>query len=132
MSARKKSSVWTDTETDQLNKVKCTLCDSLISRGGGGRSASTSALNNHLRVKHNREYAQLQHPVHSPNLILPSIRASTSNTTEEIPAVVESSLRQATIESSFESKWKIDYLRAKQIHRAIAEIICVDNQPTSL
>ncbi|CAH2088312.1 unnamed protein product [Euphydryas editha] len=73
MSARKKSSVWTFyTETDQPNKVKCILCDSLISRGGSGRSASTSALTNHLRVKHDREYTQLQHPIHLPNPILPS------------------------------------------------------------
>ncbi|CAH2107252.1 unnamed protein product [Euphydryas editha] len=84
MSARKKSSVWTFyTETDQPNKVKCILCDSLISRGGSGRSASTSALTNHLRVKHDREYTQLQHPIHLPNPILPSVRPSSSNTTEE-------------------------------------------------
>lgn len=129
MSARKKSSVWTFyTESDQEKKVKCVLCDSLISRGGSGRLGSTSALNNHLRAKHNREYAQLQHPVHSPNPSLPS----TSKTTEEVPTLVDLPLRQGTIEGSFESKWKIDDLRSKQIHRAIAEMICLDNQPISI
>ncbi|CAB3251529.1 unnamed protein product [Arctia plantaginis] len=102
MSARKKSSVWTFyTETDQANKVKCILCDALISHGGSGRSASTFALTNHLRVKHDREYTQLQHLIHSPNPILPSVRPTSSNTTEELPAA-ESSLRQATIEGTFE------------------------------
>ncbi|CAB3260930.1 unnamed protein product, partial [Arctia plantaginis] len=132
MSARKKSSVWTFyTESDQPNKVKCILCDALISHSGSGRSASTFALTNHLRVKHDREYTQLQHLIHSPNPILPSVRPTSSNTTEELPAA-ESSLRQATIEGTFERKWKIDDPRAKQIHKAIAEMICVDNQPISI
>lgn len=132
MSGRKKSSVWTFyTETDDQNKVKCVVCGSLISRGGSGRKASTSALTNHIRVKHDRQFAQLQHPVHSQNPILPSVGASTSKT-EEVPVPMESSLRQASIESSFESKWKIDDPRSKQIHRAIAEMIAVDNQPTSV
>ncbi|CAG4990865.1 unnamed protein product [Colias eurytheme] len=87
MSGRKKSSVWTFyLEINEPNKVKCTLCESLISRGGSGRKASTSALSNHLRVKHPREFLQMQHPIHTPNL--PST-ASTSSTNDNLPSSLD-------------------------------------------
>ncbi|CAH1646055.1 unnamed protein product [Spodoptera littoralis] len=37
---------------DDKTKVKCTLCSSVISRGGTGRTASTSGMTNHLKLKH--------------------------------------------------------------------------------
>lgn len=129
MSGRKKSGVWTFySETDEPNKVKCTLCESLISRGGSGRSASTSALSNHLGVKHSREFLQMQHPIHTPNL------PSTSNTNDSQPSTLQvaSSSRQLSIEDSLESSWKINDPRAQAIHKTTAEMIAVDNQPLSI
>lgn len=46
--------------------------------------------------------------------------------------MLQSSLRQASIEGSFEIKWKIDDPKTKQSHRAITEMIAVVNRPTSV
>lgn len=57
MSGRKRSRAWDffDEMGDDKTKVKCTLCSCVISRGGTGRSASTSGMTNHLKLKHKEQ-----------------------------------------------------------------------------
>lgn len=53
MSGRKRSRAWDffDETLHDKTKVKCILCSCFISRGGTGRSASTSAMTNHLKTR---------------------------------------------------------------------------------
>lgn len=57
----KKSSVWTIFEICEKDKsfAKCTICKKMFSRGGTGKSASTSPLLRHLKNSHVSEYKTL-------------------------------------------------------------------------
>lgn len=58
MTSRKRSRIWAfyDEIAEDKAKVKCTLCNSLISRSGVGRKASTTAMLNHVKIKHTEEF----------------------------------------------------------------------------
>lgn len=51
---RSRSIVWRYFEVLQTDKckVRCLLCQAIISRGGVGKSAGTSCMRNHMRWKH--------------------------------------------------------------------------------
>lgn len=89
--------------------VKCKNCNCQISRGGVGKSATTTPMINHLKRKHSDEYEVYQ---------------GKGNASRN---------RQPTIMESFQkcSKWDINDRRAKSIHYTIGEMIALDNLPYS-
>lgn len=145
MSGRKRSNVWTyyrESEEDR-SKVKCTICDKMISRGGSGRKGSSSALSNHLKLKHAMEYTNLERAVcrvssNTPDdeamqqepVAAQDVQPSTSGTQPSNSKTFTTT--QSTLEDSFISKWKIDDPRSVPITKSIAEMIAVDNQPISV
>ncbi|KAL0868261.1 hypothetical protein ABMA27_007792 [Loxostege sticticalis] len=145
MSGRKRSNVWTyyrESEEDR-SKVKCTICDKMISRGGSGRKGSSSALSNHLKLKHAMEYTNLERAVcrvssNTPDdeamqqepVAAQDVQPSTSGTQPSNSKTF--TITQSTLEDSFISKWKIDDPRSVPITKSIAEMIAVDNQPISV
>ncbi|XP_061704198.1 zinc finger BED domain-containing protein 4-like [Cydia pomonella] len=121
--SRKRSNVWTffNEMEDDKSKVKCTLCNSVLSRGGTGRTGSTSALSNHLKLKHKEESEKVDKPIHSIINVGELHQPSSSR------ACV-----QQSIESSISKKWDLQDPRSQEIHNAIGEMIAVDNQPISI
>lgn len=144
MSGRRRSSIWIyfrECEEDR-SKVNCTICGKILSRGGSGRKASSSALSNHIKLKHATEFTSLEKPVrqvsqNSPNdetmqqepTAAQDIQASTSGAQPLNPKTFTTT--QTKLEDSFISKWKIDDPRSVPITNLIAEMIAVDNQPIS-
>ncbi|XP_022833037.1 zinc finger BED domain-containing protein 4-like [Spodoptera litura] len=125
MSGRKRSRAWDffDEMEDDKTKVKCTLCSSVISRGGTGRTASTSGMTNHLKLKHKDQLPETS----STSVSAPEHSFDTLPTTSSVK-----SNKQQTLEEAFVTKWDINDSRAKEIHNAIAEMIATDNQPISI
>nr|XP_022901752.1 hepatic leukemia factor-like [Onthophagus taurus] len=57
MSTTKKSKVWMFfKDSEEESKAECTICNALISRGGKGKSATTSSLINHIKEALQREF----------------------------------------------------------------------------
>lgn len=59
MSGLRTSHVWDFFKEELRNdntKVKCLLCGCVLSRGGTGRTATTSGMINHLKLKHKEIY----------------------------------------------------------------------------
>lgn len=65
MTSRQKSPIWKYFEIleNDETKAKCHLCSSLISRGGTGRTATASAMINHLKYKHKTEHLEYEKAV---------------------------------------------------------------------
>lgn len=52
--SKRKSRVWMFFEQldNDSRKVKCNQCQVIISRGGQGKTANTTSMNNHIKYKH--------------------------------------------------------------------------------
>lgn len=120
----KKSPVWNYficMEGD-VTKAKCILCNEKISRGGIGKKATTTALNNHIKNKH------------------PTVKLASATCTDEkmeSDDVCGDSLKhtkQQTLMACLEKKklWDINNAKSVEIHYAIGEMIALDNQPYSI
>ncbi|KOB73359.1 Zinc finger BED domain-containing protein 4 [Operophtera brumata] len=55
-SSAKRSGVWKYFVEVDKNKSKCNLCGVHLSRGGVGKTATTSTMKKHLQTKHKSEY----------------------------------------------------------------------------
>lgn len=109
--SKKNSDIWKYYSLCDDNKyARCINCNSEISRGGVGKSASTTSMINHLKRKHCDEYQKFQGESSSKKL------------------------KQPTIVSAIQScsKWSIDDHRSKSIHYGIGEMISLDNLPYSI
>lgn len=128
MSSRKRSRIWAfyDEIEDDKTKVKCTLCNCLISRSGVGRKASTTAMLNHVKIKHTEESKDLENETLREISQNREPAASTSSSQSNATKI------QQTLFESFTTKWDTTDSRAKEIHKAVAEMIAVDNQPISM
>lgn len=111
---------------DDKTKVKCSLCCCVISRGGTGRSASTSGMTNHLKLKHKEQLTEIMSSPLSGSEQNSDIVPSTSSVRSHFQCT------QPTLEEAFITNWHITDFRAKEIHYAIAEMIATDNQPISI
>lgn len=130
MTGRKRSRAWDffDEIEDDKTKVKCTLCCCVISRGGTGRSASTSGMTNHLKLKHKEQLPENTSSVSaSGSDTLPTTSGVRSNINRP-----NSQGSQQTLHEAFVTNWNVTDPRAKEIHNAIAEMIATDNQPISI
>ncbi|GBP87242.1 Zinc finger BED domain-containing protein 4 [Eumeta japonica] len=130
MTSRKRSRIWAvyDEIVEGKAKVKCTLCNSLISRSGVGRKASTTAMLNHVKIKHTEEFKNLEKETLRELSQNREPVASTSSSQSNAMKI------QQTLFESFTSttKWDTTDLRAKEIHKVVAEMIALDNQPISM
>lgn len=130
MTSRKRSRIWAfyDEILEDKAKVKCTLCNSLISRSGVGRKASTTAMLNHVKIKHTEEFKDLEKETLRELSQNREPVASTSSSQSNAMKI------QQTLFESFTSttKWDTTDSRAKEIHKVVAEMIAVDNQPISM
>lgn len=123
MSKRAKSELWKFyEELPDTKKMKCTLCSSDISRGGVGKTGSTSALKNHLLRKHPNEYQEI-------NAASTSSSTSSEKRVESLPQRKQLTLIE-TVDKM--KKWDIKDKRAQEIHRLIGEMIVLDNMPFSM
>lgn len=126
--SKKKSPVWDFFEIaeDDAMKARCKLCQTFVSRGGVGKKATTSAMNNHLKTKHPNDW-----------------KDSTSSGNAEAlddddpnkPSCSQGVKRkQQTLEACFEKRkpWDINNSRSMELHYAIGEMIAIDNQPLSI
>lgn len=135
MSGRKRSRAWDFFEEieEDKTKVKCTLCNCVISRGGSGRNASTSGMSNHLKLKHKNTPETVSSSVNASednnSASLPSTSRVTSN---KEPSHTQGTHTQQTLQQAFITNWDISDSRSKEIHNAIAEMIAIDNQPISI
>lgn len=100
MCGLKRSHVWSFFNENDKTKVKCILCGALISRGGTERMASTSALTNHLKIKHKEEADTLQPASRKVN-----VDQSSASSFQSYQII---QLKQQTIEDIF-SKKKMGY-----------------------
>lgn len=101
------------------NKAICNLCQMIVSRGGSGKSASTSPLLKHLQRHHDDKYNEI-------------ITAKTKISEET--QVRCSRTQQPTLSEFLQNTktWDINDQRSKRINYKIAEMICLDNQPYSI
>lgn len=105
----KKSKIWDFFEVDSVDDAKaiCLLCKVSISRGGIGKLATTSAMINHLQNKHVTEYNKSfqSHPAENKNK------------------------KQSDIADYMKitQKWNINDKKSLNLHKAIGEIIALDN-----
>lgn len=118
----KRSPVWNYFTCIEGNstKARCILCNEHISRGGTGKKATTTALNNHIKNKH-------------PTINLAFKDDANVNIKSE--KVVESlNHKQQTLLTCLEKKklWDINNPKSVEIHYAIGEMIALDNQPNSI
>ncbi|GBP85051.1 Zinc finger BED domain-containing protein 4 [Eumeta japonica] len=141
--SKRKSRVWMFFEQldNDSRKVKCNQCQVIISRGGQGKTANTTSMNNHIKYKHPTLIPQLGSAIKCS-----STDDSTKSqiSTEELPKAVptpstsvssEVSLSQKSqqnIEDSLTIHWSCEDLRSREINIAIGEMIALDNQPLSI
>lgn len=129
MSASKKSNIWRYFAIDEENdiKAKCLLCNAKISRGGTGKSATVTAMVNHIKFKHfneHIEFLKLQKQDQEVKLL--------KEKGEKPKEAVKQ--KQLSIQESFETakKFDINHPKAQAIHKVIAEMIAIDNEPLSV
>lgn len=115
MSARKVSDVWTYFKVDaDPRKVVCNMCSAEVSRGGVGRSASTSGMLNHLKNKHVEEYNQTTNSINKTTAAKKTVQPTLSSVIENI------------------KPWDINEAKAKQVHFLIGEMMALDNEALSM
>lgn len=126
-SSAKRSSVWKYFVEVDKNKSKCNLCGVHLSRGGVGKTATTSSMKKHLQTKHKSEYDK----IFGTTSIASSSKEFVSQSSESQESGV---LKQLSLEDMLEKKklWDINDSRAKRYHYLIGEMIAVDNEPFSL
>ena len=120
----KRSPIWkyfVICETDN-SKAECTLCKTVISRGGSSaKNYSTSAMNNHLRNKHADKYEVMT----ADKRAKADVKADTSSPAQHIQPTLSAFAAKTR-------KWAIDSLEARRVHEAIGRMIAVDVQPYSV
>ncbi|CAG4954922.1 unnamed protein product [Parnassius apollo] len=126
-SSAKRSGVWKYFVEVDKNKSKCNLCGVQLSRGGMGKTATTSSMKRHLQTKHKSEYEE----VFGTTSIASSSKEFVSQSSQ---SQVSGFLKQPSLEDMLEKKklWDINDSRAKRCHYLIGEMIAVDNEPFSI
>lgn len=115
--ADKRSSIWQFfEEIDGDRKAKCVECNSTLSRGGVGKTASNSSMINHLK-QHEKLYRDYR---------------ETEGERKKSKAKQDAS--QPSISESFSQslRWDDNSAKAKEITKLIAEMIVLDVQPVSM
>lgn len=125
---RFKSYIWTyfKLSSNEANAI-CLLCNAKISRGGIGKTATASAMVNHLRNKHYNEFIEYDQQVEKQ-------RKSKEEFKEKLEESKSKSIqKQLTLKEtiSLKKKFDINSSNAMKIHRAIGEMIAIDNEPIS-
>lgn len=126
MTTLKKTHIWDFFTIDEENdtKAKCLVCDVKISRGGRGKSATATSMVNHLKFKHVVEHAEYLRRQREDK----EIKGKGEKSEQAVKQ------KQLLIEESFETnkKFDINHPKAQAIHKVIAEMIAVDNEPLSV
>nr|XP_012224904.1 PREDICTED: zinc finger BED domain-containing protein 4-like [Linepithema humile] len=107
----KRSKIWDffEIHSDDNTKAICLLCKIPISRGGIGKRATTSAMIKHLQNKHITEY------------------------NENFQSQSAENKKQSNIADYVKTqKWNINDKKSLNLHKAIGEMIALDNQPFSI
>ncbi|KAH9642818.1 hypothetical protein HF086_012312 [Spodoptera exigua] len=137
--SKRKSRVWMFFEqfVNDSRKVKCNQCQVIISRGGQGKTANTTSMNNHIKYKH---------PTLIPQLGSAIKCSSTDDSTksqisaEELPKAVPtpstsassmvslSKKSQQNIEDSLTIHWSCEDSRSREINIAIAANPLIERQ----
>ncbi|KAJ8929079.1 hypothetical protein NQ314_018278 [Rhamnusium bicolor] len=117
MSIKARSKVWNyfDIPEDDQFVAVCNVCKSHISRCGVGKKSSTSSLLKHLKFKHTEEYRKIQEQRQG-----------------EISENFKPNQRLITNFIKKTKTWDITDARSIEMHKAIAEMIALDNQPYTL
>lgn len=104
----KRSGVWKYFVEVDKNKSKCNLCGVQLSRGGVGKTATTSSMKRHLQTKHKSEYDE----VFGTTSIASSSKEFVSQSSE---SQVSGVLKQPSLEDMLEKKklWDINDSRAE-------------------
>lgn len=124
MSKRHSSEVWTYFIITDVENVICKLCDKKYSRKG----RTTSAMRNHLEVKHKNEYDELKRrenekrDVARSNSLPSSSRQCTKTDLKQI------SLRDCVEKSK---KWDNNNVKSLELDNLIGEMIALDDLPFS-
>ena len=114
--------------TDDSSKVQCNNgCKFLISRGKCPKEYSTSPLLTHLRSKHPDQYKEMEEQKKKESKMTSS--ASTGEAATSDLAGVP--FQQQTLANAWKKNisWDINSLQARQVHRAIGEMIAIDMEP---
>lgn len=112
-------------ETD-CSKAKCLVCNKVISRGGKGKSASTSPLYGHLKALHSAEHKSM---LENNIQMTPNLESNNPPSTS-----VPKDHKQLSVQDYIKQKkmWDINDSKSVKIHYKIGEMICLDNQPYSI
>lgn len=141
--SKRNSRVWMFFEQldNDSRKVKSSQCQMIISRGGQGKAANTTSMNNHIKYRHPTLISQLGSAIKcstTDDSSQSQIQAEKLHTT--VPTVSTSvssevslcQKNQQNIEDSFAVQWSRENLRSREINIAIGEMIAVDKQPLSI
>lgn len=134
MSVKERSVVWDYYELCEEDSTKaiCLICKTIISRCGTGKSATTSSLVKHLRFVHPVENSEYKTNTDVKKNAVSSQKRHAGGSSSSCGGTLDLKLKQVDIESYSNRKWKINDKRAKLIHKAIGEMIALDNQPYTI
>lgn len=126
----KKSYVWNYFKiSDKEDKAVCQLCNAVISRGGVGKTATASAMINHLKNKHYNEFLEYSRETATQQ----KRKADALDLEEHQSSLVKQRKikKQLTLAETVEitKKFNINEENAVKIHEAIAEMLVIDNFP---
>lgn len=141
--SKRKSRVWMFFEQldSDSRKVKCNQCQVIISRGGQGKTANTTSMNNHIKYKHPTLIPQLGSAIKcsstddstksqiSAEELLKAVPTPSTSVSSEVSLSQKS---QQNIEDSLTIHWPCEDSRSREINIAIGEMIAIDNQPLSI
>ncbi|GBP67491.1 Zinc finger BED domain-containing protein 4 [Eumeta japonica] len=117
---------WVDFFTKSKDRNPCSELKKMVT--GIGRKASTTAMLNHVKIKHTEEFKNLEKETLRELSQNREPVASTSSSQSNAMKI------QQTLFESFTSttKWDTTDSRAKEIHKVVAEMIALDNQLISM
>ncbi|XP_073962367.1 zinc finger BED domain-containing protein 4-like [Choristoneura fumiferana] len=141
--SKRKSRVWFFFEEldNDCRKVKCNQCQMIISRGGQGKSANTTSMNNHIKYRHPTLIPQLGSAIKCSTRddssqsqsqaeeLLTTMPTPSTSVSSEVSLCQKS---QQNIEDSIALQWSREDSRSRDINIAIGEMIALDNQPLSV
>ncbi|KAJ8928695.1 hypothetical protein NQ314_018705 [Rhamnusium bicolor] len=94
----------------------------------------TSAMNNHLKIKHNEKFAEIRSSIAIAAGL--SIFISSTNKSAPVPSqkIKKIEEKQLTLTEIIERKlmWDISDAKLKEYHYLIREMIALDNKPLSM
>lgn len=107
------------------SKAYCLLCKKNISRGGKGKTASTTPLYGHLKSMHSGEHKKM---------LENNKKQSSSSKSNSHSNLFLKDSKQLSVQDYVEKRqmWEIKNSKSVQIHYKIGEMICLDNQPYSI